>query len=68
MTEGQVRAVLALARRSHRTALLASHFEQLRGILGGWRFFHRVLAIAMVALLILHVVVAVRYGRVLVGF
>ena len=52
LTEEQLRAVLALARKSHRTAVLTNHYEQLRGLLGAWRFFHRILAIAMVALAI----------------
>jgi dihydropyrimidine dehydrogenase (NAD+) subunit PreT len=67
LTDGQTRAVVALARKSHRTAILLNHFEQVRGILGSWRFFHRILAVAMVAFLIVHIAVAVRYARILSG-
>lgn len=62
LTEGQIRAITALARKSHRTSLMAGHFEQLRGVLGAWRFFHRLVAVAMLALLIVHVAVAIRYA------
>jgi hypothetical protein len=68
LTEDQLRSVLALARKTHRTAILTSHYEQLRGLLGTWRFFHRILAIAMVALLIVHLAAAWRYARVFAGF
>ncbi len=68
LTDGQIRAVVALAKKSHRTAIMLNHFEQVRGILGSWRFFHRVLAVAMVTFLIVHVVAAVRYARILPGF
>jgi hypothetical protein len=43
--------------------MMAGHFEQLRGLLGAWRFFDRILAIAMVALLALHIWVALRYAK-----
>lgn len=68
LTEGQLGAVLALARKTHRTALLTNHYEQLRGILGAWRFFHRLLAVAMVILLIVHVQAALRYARLFPDF
>jgi dihydropyrimidine dehydrogenase (NAD+) subunit PreT len=68
LTDGQIRAVVALARKSHRTAMMLSHFEEVRGLLGLWRFLHRVLAVAMVAFLIVHVAVALRYARILTGF
>jgi thioredoxin reductase/Pyruvate/2-oxoacid:ferredoxin oxidoreductase delta subunit len=63
LSEIQIRAVIALAQRTHKTALMTGHFEQLRGLLGAWRFFHRVLAVAMVALLVVHIIVALRYAR-----
>ena len=63
LTEGQVRSVLALAQRTHRTAVMVNYFEDLRGILGAWRFFHRLLAVTMVVLLAVHVAVALRYAR-----
>ena len=63
LSEGQLRPLLALARKTHRTAVLTGHYEQLRGILGAWRFFHRLLAVAMVILLVVHIVAALRYAR-----
>lgn len=63
LSEAQLRAVVALAQRTHKTAIMMSHFEQLRGLLGAWRFFHRILAVTMVTLLILHVAAALRYAR-----
>jgi len=63
LSETQIRAVIALAKRTHKTAIMTGHFEQLRGLLGAWRFFHRVLAVAMVALLAVHITVALRYAR-----
>jgi thioredoxin reductase/Pyruvate/2-oxoacid:ferredoxin oxidoreductase delta subunit len=68
LTDGQIRAVVALARKSHRTAIMLNHFEQVRGILGSWRFFHRILAVAMVAFLIVHIAAAMRYARILSGY
>jgi thioredoxin reductase len=52
----------ALARRAHRTALMASHFEELRGLLGSWRYLHRWVALLMVLLVAAHVVAALRYA------
>ncbi len=63
LSTDQVKAVVALAQRSHQTSMMAGHFEQLRGLLGAWRFFHRILAIVMVGLLILHIGVALRYAK-----
>ncbi len=68
LAEGQIRAITALARRTHRTSMMAGHFEQLRGVLGAWRFFHRVLAVLMLALLVVHVAVALRYAKVFSAF
>jgi len=61
--EEKVRRVLALARRAHRTALSAAHYEDLRGILGSWRYLHRWVAALMVLLVLLHVVSALVYGE-----
>lgn len=63
LSEQQVRAVVALAQRSHQTSMMTAHFEQLRGLLGTWRLLHRLLAIAMVALLCIHVAAALRYAK-----
>ncbi len=63
----QIEEALGLARRAHRTALMASHYEDLRGLMATWRFMHRWLAILTVALVTIHVAVALRYGGVLGG-
>ncbi len=62
--EDQLRQILALARRSHRASLMAARFEDLRTLLGSWRYFHRWVALLMVLILILHVYTALRYGGV----
>jgi len=53
---------LQLARQAHRAALMASHLEDLRALLGTWRFLHRWLALLMLLLAGLHVVMALMYG------
>jgi hypothetical protein len=60
--EEQVTETLDLARRAHRTALMAAHYEDLRAILGTWRYLHRWIALLMVLLVALHVVHAFLYG------
>ncbi|MCK6460065.1 MAG: NAD(P)-binding domain-containing protein, partial [Planctomycetes bacterium] len=65
--EEQVRATLDLARRAHRTALMAAHYEDLRAILGTWRYLHRWIALLMVLLVILHIVHAFLYGALFLG-
>lgn len=61
--DAQLVRIFHLARRTHRTAQAASHLEDLRGLLASWRYFHRWLALLMVMLLVVHVVTALRYGR-----
>jgi len=63
VAKSQVRRVLALARRIHRTSMMTQHYEDLRGLVASWRFVHRWLALAMVLLAVLHIVVALRYAR-----
>ena len=58
----QVAETLAIARRAHRTALMAAHYEDLRAVLGSWRWLHRWVALLMVILLALHVAYALTYG------
>jgi hypothetical protein len=41
---------------------MAGHYEDLRAILGTWRFLHRWIALLMVLLVILHIVHAFLYG------
>jgi thioredoxin reductase/Pyruvate/2-oxoacid:ferredoxin oxidoreductase delta subunit len=53
---------LVLAREAHRNATAAAHFEDLRAVVGAWRWIHRWVALALVLLLVIHVVVALAYG------
>jgi thioredoxin reductase len=59
----QVQVLASLARRAHRTALVSAHYEDLRALLGSWRFLHRWIAALMLLLAFLHVLTALRYGR-----
>ncbi len=61
----QLHQLLRLARRAQRTALMSAHYEDLRGILASWRYFHRWVAVLMVLLIGVHVATALRYGGVL---
>jgi thioredoxin reductase/Pyruvate/2-oxoacid:ferredoxin oxidoreductase delta subunit len=61
---GPLRDTLALARRAHRSALIAAHYEDLRAILNSWRFFHRWVAALMVLLVLIHVYCAFFYGSI----
>ena len=63
----QLAEVLGLARRAHRTALMAAHYEDLRGLLASWRYLHRWFALLMVLLVVAHVVTALRFGELLGG-
>jgi thioredoxin reductase len=58
----QVKETIDLARRAHRTALMAAHYEDLRALLGTWRYLHRWIALLMVVLVLLHIVHAFLYG------
>ena len=60
--EAQIGQTLRLAREAHRTALTAAHFEDLRAILGTWRWLHRWVAVFMVALVLVHVIHALAFG------
>jgi thioredoxin reductase/Pyruvate/2-oxoacid:ferredoxin oxidoreductase delta subunit len=60
--EEQIAATLGLARRAHRTSLMAAHFEDLRAILGAWRYLHRWIALLMVVLVVVHIVHGFLYG------
>jgi hypothetical protein len=54
----------ALAARAHRTALMSARYEDVRGLMASWRWFHRWLALLMVLLVAIHVVAAARFGEV----
>jgi len=58
----QLRETLDLARRAHRASLAAAHFEDLRALMGSWRYLHRWVALYMVLIVVLHIVAALRYA------
>lgn len=62
LPHAQLRRILILARKAHWNALLATHFEEVRGILASWRYIHRWVALLMVLLLTVHVFTALRYA------
>ena len=55
--------IMELARRSMRLTLQIAHFEEIRAVVGSWRFFHRWVALLMILFAIGHIYVAVRYAR-----
>jgi dihydropyrimidine dehydrogenase (NAD+) subunit PreT len=56
------REAFRLARAAHKAATLAAHYEDLRAVMGSWRYLHRWVAALMVVLLVLHVIYALAYG------
>ena len=67
LPDDQLDELLALGRRAHRAALTATHYEELRGLLATWRYLHRWVALLVVALVVLHVAVALRYASLFGG-
>ncbi len=63
LSPAQIAGVLDLARRAHRTATHAAHLEDVRAILGTWRYAHRWVAALMVALALMHIGHALFYGQ-----
>jgi len=59
----ELRGVLLLARRAHRSALVAAHVEDLRALLAAWRYLHRWGGALMLLLIVLHVLYALTYGE-----
>ena len=59
--------VLSLARKAHRSSLMAAHYEDLRGLMASWRYMHRWVALTMVLLVVAHVVTALRFGGIFAG-
>lgn len=59
----QIADVLDVARRAHRTATQAAHLEDVRAVLGSWRYLHRWAAALMVLLALLHIGHALLYGQ-----
>lgn len=56
------RRILPLARAFFRHQHWLARYNELRGLLASWRFFHRWLAIVMLAVMAFHIGVAVRFG------
>jgi len=55
--------IMELARRSMRLTLQIAHFEEIRAVVGSWRFFHRWIALLMILFALGHIGVALRYAR-----
>jgi len=49
-------------RAAHRAAVAVAHLEDLRAVLGTWRWLHRWLALLMVILVLVHAVTAIWHG------
>ncbi len=64
ISDQQIAETMELARSTHRTALMAAHYEDLRAILNTWRYLHRWVAALMVLLIGLHVFNALVHGNV----
>ncbi len=62
VAEDHIQETLALARRAYRTALMAARYEDLRAVLGTWRYLHRWVSLLLVLLVIVHVIYALAYG------
>ena len=60
--EERIVEAIQLARRAHRVALVAAHFEDLRAVLNSWRYLHRWVTALMVVLVALHVFNAFAFG------
>ena len=58
----QIARTLDLAKQAHRAALMTAHSEDLRSVLGTWRYLHRWVAALMVILVGLHIAYALMYG------
>ncbi len=64
LSSEHVAEVVHLARRAHREALAAAHYEDLRGLVASWRYFHRWVALLMVALVVIHIFTALQYAEI----
>jgi len=53
---------IGLARSAHRAARAVAHYEDLRALLGTWRYVHRWLALLLVLFVGAHVWTALRYA------
>jgi thioredoxin reductase/NAD-dependent dihydropyrimidine dehydrogenase PreA subunit len=61
--EAEREELMALATRSMKLTLQIAHFEEIRAVLGTWRFFHRWVALLMLLLVVSHIGIALRYAR-----
>ncbi len=62
LSREELQETIYLAKRAYRTALMAAHFEDVRGLLQSWRWLHRWIALLMVVLVAIHVWSALAYG------
>ncbi len=60
--EDELASVLVSTRATHDAAVAVAHLEDLRALLGTWRWLHRWLALLMVLLLLVHVALAIVHG------
>ncbi len=67
LSQDQIDGVLRLTERGYHTALNAAHLEDIRAILGTWRYAHRWVAALMVVLATLHIGQALFYGQIFGG-
>ncbi len=58
----EVAQALVTTREAHAAAVAVAHLEDLRAMLGTWRWLHRWLALLMTLLLVAHVVIAIAHG------
>lgn len=63
LSPDQVTGVLALTTRAYRSATHAAHIEDLRALMGSWRYIHRWVAALMVTLAAFHIGHALFYGQ-----
>jgi len=64
LSTDQINGVLALTRRAHSSSTNVAHLEDVRAVLGSWRYAHRWLAALMVALMLFHIGHMLFYGRI----
>ena len=65
LPKSQIEDLRELAARAYWTAFSVTHLEDLRGVLGSWRYIHRWVALLMFLLAVMHIVTAIRYGGVI---
>ncbi|MEM6674907.1 MAG: NAD(P)-binding domain-containing protein [Planctomycetota bacterium] len=63
LAEDQINGVLGLTKRAYSTALGAAHLEDIRALLGSWRYIHRWVAALMVILMLFHIGQMLFYGQ-----